>query len=143
MTGLANGEVREAEETAAETAEYQSKTPEQGTMEHSEQAYTLSNIYIYPVKSCGAFEVRRWPLGARGLLYDRAWMVVNENGVCLSQKREARLCLIRPRVRLSDRRLLLLAEGTEEELSLPLESQDQSEVCAGSQGFYMGIYGNL
>uniref|UniRef100_A0A8C6UV16 Molybdenum cofactor sulfurase n=1 Tax=Neogobius melanostomus TaxID=47308 RepID=A0A8C6UV16_9GOBI len=91
-------------------------------------AYTLSKIYIYPVKSCGAFEVERWPLGPRGLLYDRGWMVVNGNGVCLSQKREARLCLIKPRVELSNNRLQLLAPEMES-VSVPLETEAQSQIC--------------
>lgn len=95
---------------------------------HSEKAYALTNIYIYPVKSCAAFEVDQWPLGPQGLLYDRGWMVVNGNGVCLSQKREARLCLIKPRVLLSSNQLQLHASGMEN-ISLPLETTAQSEVC--------------
>lgn len=139
-------------------------------------AYTLTNIYIYPIKSCAAFEVwwsphcfsvsvclvcikqsnlrlcfplfldlcapllvckmwrarivigprnkwvffdtvllfvqvNDWPMGPKGLLYDRCWMVVNRNGVCLSQKREPRLCLIQPQVHLSSNKLLLQASG--------------------------------
>ena len=41
-------------------------------------------------------QVCDWPLGASGLLCDRIWMVVNSHGVCLSQKREPRLCQILP-----------------------------------------------
>lgn len=87
-------------------------------------AYTLANIYIYPVKSCGAHEVHDWPVGPLGLLYDRGWMVVNENGVCLSQKREPRLCLIRPQVHLSSNKLLLQASGMDT-ISVPLENNTQ------------------
>ncbi|CAN9500094.1 unnamed protein product [Ophioblennius macclurei] len=87
-------------------------------------AYTLTSIYIYPIKSCGACEVHDWPLGPRGLLYDRGWMVVNGNGVCLSQKREPRLCLVRPRVQLSSNRLLLQASGMNT-ISVPLEDNAQ------------------
>ncbi|XP_054655288.1 molybdenum cofactor sulfurase isoform X1 [Dunckerocampus dactyliophorus] len=85
-----------------------------------EGAYTLTNIYIYPIKSCGAVEVHNWPVGPLGLLYDRGWMVVNVNGVCLSQKRELRLCLIRPQVHLSSNELLLQASGMDT-ISVPLE----------------------
>lgn len=56
-------------------------------------------------------QVHDWPVGPLGLLYDRSWMVVNGNGVCLSQKREARLCLIRPQVHLPSNKLLLQASG--------------------------------
>ncbi len=56
-------------------------------------------------------QVHDWPVGPLGLLYDRGWMVVNENGVCLSQKRVLRLCLIRPQVHLASNKLLLQASG--------------------------------
>ncbi|KAK0137586.1 Molybdenum cofactor sulfurase [Merluccius polli] len=78
---------------------------------HPKSPYTLTNIYIYPIKSCAAFEVCEWPVGASGLLYDRSWMVVNSNGVCLSQKREPRLCQILPQVHLSSGQLTLRAPG--------------------------------
>ncbi|KAK5882061.1 hypothetical protein CesoFtcFv8_020687 [Champsocephalus esox] len=88
-------------------------------------AYTLTNIYIYPIKSCGAFEVQDWPVGPLGLRYDRSWMVVNGNGVCLSQKRERRLCLIRPEVHLPSNKLLLQASGMDTIL-VPLENNTQT-----------------
>ncbi|XP_062286132.1 molybdenum cofactor sulfurase [Scomber scombrus] len=88
------------------------------------EAYTLTNIYIYPIKSCGAYEVHDWPVGPLGLLYDRGWMVVNGNGVCLSQKREPRLCLIRPQVHLSSNKLLLQALGMDT-ISVPLDDNSQ------------------
>lgn len=95
-------------------------------------AYVLTNIYIYPIKSCGAYEVHDWPLGPRGLLHDRSWMVVNENGVCLTQKRVPCLCLIRPEVHLPSNQLLLQASGMNA-ISVPLESTPEihtsSQVC--------------
>lgn len=56
-------------------------------------------------------QVYNWPMGPKGLLYDRCWMVVNRNGVCLSQKREPSLCVIQPQVHLSSNKLLLQASG--------------------------------
>ncbi|XP_019623568.1 PREDICTED: molybdenum cofactor sulfurase-like isoform X2 [Branchiostoma belcheri] len=97
----------------------------------------LTNIFLYPVKSCGAFEVKSWQLSARGLMYDREWMVVNESGVCLSQKREPKLCLIRPAIYLTEAVLQLSAEGMKP-LNVPLTgakmgdmeaSMCQSKVC--------------
>ncbi|XP_026801265.3 molybdenum cofactor sulfurase isoform X2 [Pangasianodon hypophthalmus] len=117
-----------------------SKTSSQDTIpkedRNSEDAYTLTNIFIYPIKSCAAFEVTEWPLGPQGLLYDRIWMVVNENGICLSQKREPKLCLINPHICLTSKTLYLEASGMDP-ITLPLEiSQEkdgprpcQSKVC--------------
>ncbi|XP_072534015.1 molybdenum cofactor sulfurase isoform X2 [Salminus brasiliensis] len=98
--------------------------------------HTLTNIFIYPIKSCAAFEVTEWPLGPQGLLYDRTWMVVNENGVCLSQKRETKLCLIHPHICLASSALRLHASGMDP-ITLPLEATEenlnlrkcQSKVC--------------
>ncbi|XP_026881413.2 molybdenum cofactor sulfurase isoform X1 [Electrophorus electricus] len=86
---------------------------------------TLTNIFIYPIKSCAAFEVTEWPLGPQGLLYDHMWMVVNENGVCLSQKREPKLCLIHPHICLASNTLRLQASGMDP-ISLPLETSEES-----------------
>ncbi|XP_030627601.1 molybdenum cofactor sulfurase [Chanos chanos] len=91
------------------------------------EAYTLTNLFIYPIKSCAAFEVTEWPLGPRGLLYDREWMLVNENGVCLSQKREPRLCLIQPSICLATKVLSIHAPGMDT-ISIPLEMGEEKTV---------------
>uniref|UniRef100_A0A9J8AQJ6 Molybdenum cofactor sulfurase n=1 Tax=Cyprinus carpio carpio TaxID=630221 RepID=A0A9J8AQJ6_CYPCA len=99
-------------------------------------SHTLTNLFIYPVKSCASFEVTEWPLGPQGLLYDRVWMVVNENGVCFSQKREPKLCLIRPVICLASNTLQLQVSGMEA-VTVPLETNltnsdlrtSQSKVC--------------
>ncbi|XP_029691302.1 molybdenum cofactor sulfurase isoform X3 [Takifugu rubripes] len=82
-------------------------------------------------------QVYNWPVGPHGLLYDRCWMVVNRNGVCLSQKREPSLCLVQPQVHLSSNKLLLQAPGMDT-ISVPLKNTSdmrsrykgcQSKVC--------------
>ncbi|OXB66330.1 hypothetical protein ASZ78_003721 [Callipepla squamata] len=72
---------------------------------------TVTNIFLYPIKSCSAFEVTEWPVGNQGLLYDRNWMVVNQNGVCITQKQEPKLCLIYPSIDLKQKIMVIQAEG--------------------------------
>ena len=55
----------------------------------------LSALRLFPIKSCGALEVESWELDERGLLYDRAWMVLGGSGACLTQKQHPRMCLVR------------------------------------------------
>ncbi|KAL3836313.1 hypothetical protein ACJMK2_021749 [Sinanodonta woodiana] len=86
----------------------------------------LTNIFVYPVKSCGAFSVNEWQLTARGLLYDREWMIVSESGVALSQKREPKLCLLQPRIDLSDQTLVLSYPGMPD-CTVPLQFDDLGE----------------
>nr|KAG5707077.1 hypothetical protein BaRGS_011788 [Batillaria attramentaria] len=52
----------------------------------SEKHRKLTDIFLYPIKSCGAFRVNEWEIGDRGLLYDRTWMVVSENGIALDEE---------------------------------------------------------
>lgn len=56
----------------------------------------LSRIFVYPIKSCGAFETDEWDLEYYGLLYDRNWAVVTESGKCMTQMEEPKLCLVHP-----------------------------------------------
>uniref|UniRef100_A0A8C0F652 Molybdenum cofactor sulfurase n=1 Tax=Bubo bubo TaxID=30461 RepID=A0A8C0F652_BUBBB len=97
---------------------------------------TVTNIYLYPIKSCSAFEVTEWPVGNQGLLYDRNWMVVNQNGVCITQKQEPRLCLVNPSIDLKKNIMVIQAEGMDP-ISVSLEENTgkeavicESKVCS-------------
>ncbi|XP_068092775.1 molybdenum cofactor sulfurase [Hyperolius riggenbachi] len=91
---------------------------------------TLNHIFIYPIKSCAPFKVSHWPVEERGLLYDRNWMIVNENGVCLSQKQETKLCLIQPSIDLIRDVMTIQANGMSQvEVPLNDESSRIAQVC--------------
>ena len=55
--------------------------------------------------------VSSWPVGEKGLLYDREWVVVGETGAVISQKQEGRLCLVQPSVDLQSNTLTLYFPG--------------------------------
>ncbi|XP_068716282.1 molybdenum cofactor sulfurase-like [Montipora foliosa] len=71
----------------------------------------LEQICLYPIKSCAAFKVEEWEVGVRGFVYDRQWMIVSDSGICLTQKREPQLCLIKPEVDLVNGVLRVRAPG--------------------------------
>ncbi|GAB5361475.1 hypothetical protein AAMO2058_000716300 [Amorphochlora amoebiformis] len=71
----------------------------------------LSKVIVYPIKSCAGMEIDRWPMGPTGLLFDRTWAIVNAKGVAITQKRNRRLSLIRPRIDLKKMELKISAEG--------------------------------
>ena len=56
----------------------------------------IAQLFIYPIKSCGAIELKEAVLTDTGLDLDRAWMVVDENGAFLTQREEPRMTLIQP-----------------------------------------------
>lgn len=54
----------------------------------------VSGLSIYPVKSCAGIALSSSKVEAFGLSYDRRWMVVDEKGVMLTQRKLAKMCLI-------------------------------------------------
>ena len=52
----------------------------------SDEAVSVQALYVHPVKSCGAIEVREALVIETGFELDRAWMVVDANGEFLSQR---------------------------------------------------------
>ncbi|XP_075971645.1 molybdenum cofactor sulfurase isoform X2 [Anticarsia gemmatalis] len=67
---------------------------------------------IFPIKSCGAFKIRSsWKIGSKGFEYDREWMIIKDNGVCLTQKQNPKMCMIRPKIDLKQRIMTLHFKG--------------------------------
>ena len=73
----------------------------------SEGSLILTDIVVFPVKSCGGMSVKTWPMGERGLYYDREWMVVNKAGCIMTQKRAPQMCRIKPIVDMNEGLLTL------------------------------------
>ncbi|KNC86534.1 hypothetical protein SARC_01307 [Sphaeroforma arctica JP610] len=67
---------------------------------------TLTHVYVYPIKSCGAMVVpqgRTWAMTAQGLAFDRMWMVVDAlTNKPLTMKTHDSMCLIKPTLDLYD-----------------------------------------
>lgn len=61
---------------------------------------TLSAITLYPIKSCAGVSLQEATVTTLGLMteqiYDREWMVVDNNGLCLTQREHPRMALIKP-----------------------------------------------
>lgn len=55
----------------------------------------LSEIYIYPIKSLGGISVDSAFADCRGLQYDRRYLLVDENGMFLTQRDFAQLALLK------------------------------------------------
>ena len=93
----------------------------------SASAVELIGIHIYPIKSCGAFSPKSWPITSTGLLYDRYWIIVNEAGAALTQKREPKLCKIKPEIDLANKKLILRWHDSESTISMNIDGQLSDE----------------
>jgi uncharacterized protein YcbX len=86
---------------------------------------TLSQIFVYPVKSLAGISVDHWPVDSKGLLYDRKWMLIDNNAQFLSQRRFPKMALIKTRI-VDDK--LILSAPNQADLALPLDADDGEEI---------------
>ncbi|SNX86051.1 related to molybdenum cofactor sulfurase HxB protein [Melanopsichium pennsylvanicum] len=95
----------------------------------AERRYELSNITVYPIKSCAGQNLapdEEWTLTRHGLEYDREWIVMNlANGKALSQKRLPKMALIRPRINLSSHLMTISIAGSSRTFTLDLHDDSQ------------------
>ncbi len=74
----------------------------------------MNELVSYPVKGCAGVSMAKAVLTPAGLAHDRSFMVVGEDGVFRSQRRDPRLAVIRPEVSADGRWLTLRAPGAGE-----------------------------
>ena len=55
---------------------------------------TLTHIYIYPIKSLGGISLQSAKVEERGLQFDRRWMLVDKNGMFLTQREHPQMALL-------------------------------------------------
>ena len=70
---------------------------------------TIAQLWVYPVKSCAGISLTEAELTDTGLLYDRAWMVVDTNGEFVTQRELPRMALIQTAFKMGQ--LVLRAPG--------------------------------
>lgn len=70
---------------------------------------TLSGLYSYPVKSCAGLAHRSSLISQAGLAFDRRWVIVDQSGRFMTQRKYPRMALIQPG--LSPESLALNAPG--------------------------------
>jgi uncharacterized protein len=70
---------------------------------------TIAQLWVYPVKSCAGISLTEVELTDTGLLYDRAWMVVDADGEFVTQRELPRMALIQTAFKMGQ--LVLRAPG--------------------------------
>lgn len=82
---------------------------------------TLTQLLLYPIKSCAGMAVASATLMESGLMaegvHDREWMLVSDDGQFLTQREHPRMALIAPR---PDGNALRVRAPAQEDLLLPL-----------------------
>ncbi|MCP4898658.1 MAG: MOSC domain-containing protein [bacterium] len=86
---------------------------------------TISELWIYPIKSCGGIPLDRAEVQARGFAGDRRFMVVDSEGRFLSQRTLPAMARIRTRI--SGARLILSTIDSND-FDLPITGREGCEV---------------
>ena len=55
----------------------------------------ISGLYVYPIKSCGGISLQKSTVDAKGLKYDRNWMLVDVDGLYVTQRKFPKMALIK------------------------------------------------
>ncbi len=58
----------------------------------------LTQIYIYPIKSLRGIALEKAAVHSTGLQYDRKWMLVDQDGLFLSQRSTPSMTLLQPQI---------------------------------------------
>lgn len=59
---------------------------------------TISDIFIYPIKSLGGIRLNRAEVQGKGLRFDRRWMLIDEHGVAMTQREHPTMALFKVRI---------------------------------------------
>ncbi|XP_045829507.1 molybdenum cofactor sulfurase isoform X2 [Trifolium pratense] len=105
--------------------------------------YYLKSITLYPIKSCGGFSARSWPLSINGSLkHDREWILKSLSGEILTLKRVPEMGLISSFIDLSQGMLFIESPHCKEKLQirLQLDSYDSAIQDIELQGQRYKVY---
>ncbi len=78
----------------------------------------LSEIWIYPVKSLGGIALQQSQVIEGGLEFDRRWLLVDENGLFITQRNHPELALFQPEI--VDSFLKISHREQQESITVPL-----------------------
>lgn len=83
---------------------------------------TISELFIYPIKSLSGVKVNSAEITDRGFKYDRRWMLIDENNRFLSQREVARMALIK--VTITEKYLLATYQSKSIEIPLCTDNKE-------------------
>jgi len=89
--------------------------------------FVLSEINIYPIKSLGGISLQEAKLEERGLQYDRRWMLVDEEGIFITQRKHFELALLQ--VSIADGKLKVFhKKSPEQSISFSLDEDTGEQI---------------
>lgn len=88
---------------------------------------TVSQLFIYPIKSLGGIELTSVEVGDRGFTYDRRWMLVDENNQFMTQRDTPEMALLKTSFH-KDSLQVTLKSNVLENILIPLTIGNQKRI---------------
>lgn len=110
-----------------------------------EMYFKISSLYIYPIKSCAPMRIeQKWPFSDDsngggsdgGFLFDRQWIIVDNDRVPMTQKRTLGLPRLQPSIDLIRKVMTIRFDGDneKEKFEVSLDTADNRVVWNGKNG---------
>ncbi len=90
-------------------------------------ALLLTDIYIYPIKSLAGIPVSEAIVEIQGLQYDRRWMLVDETGICITQRVFPEMALLQVTLQ-PDGLLINHKQQPTQQLFVPFNSENYTNI---------------
>lgn len=91
------------------------------------ESFTIQDIFIYPIKSLGGIRLTEAKVEERGFKFDRRWMLVDPQGVFLTQRTHTQMTLLQ--VQLGETGLIVFDKrNPEDELQIPYDLISDQEI---------------
>lgn len=87
----------------------------------------LSEIWIYPIKGLGGIRLRSSKVLEKGLEYDRRWMLVDENGVFMTQRDKPTMALFKLKIEKEELKITYSPTSMVHSISLHPNRLEKSE----------------
>lgn len=107
----------------------------------------VTALYIYPIKSCKGVNLDSAQISKRGFLYDRLFMVIDENGKFVSQRTQPKMCVIETEINFDLKTLTISApsimptvltiplDGSKNEVSEAIRVTVWGDECIANEAF--------
>lgn len=91
---------------------------------------TISQLYIYPIKSLAGIALNQAQLSSKGLEHDRRWLLVDKDGILITQRTHPKMVLFKTGI--TQDGIIVTFEG--EEILVPFEPQSTRRLQANVWG---------
>ena len=95
--------------------------------------YSISELFIYPIKSLGGISVKESIVTRQGLKYDRRWMLIDENNRFITQRENHDLALLQVSLEETGLKVTHKISGSKIPIPFSPDTNDEAIVRAGRQ----------